>query len=282
MSNATYEIKDIEGNLHIYPNMEDCYCDNGKYYPLNENGERLPQPCPRCGGKHKQAIKATLCSHVPAGFLQWMYDGENIKIVFRYDKGRGDDRWYSNDLFSVGDYGRWKDSPNHQDKIRKEILEDHFLQFCKIVRDSDNRLCDNIEVAMHDAGYSVYATWSKEESMFTEKLENLKKEGEAAAKHHGHKLHGWVNQSNGSSTNLCYMCKKEVIIKTQPRSNEIGIGGEAVALGCGTYVKFNNGSFGYGNYFVGERVKTQWGWRTVVEKIYKYSKSAMGEMPNGC
>lgn len=233
MANTTYKVENIDGYIHIYPQMEDCYCDGGKHYPLNEVGVRETKTCPRCDGAKWQAVKATLCSHVPDGFMEDMVQSGRIGIRFNYN---GDERFdhysASNCLWSCGDYGRWKKNDNYRTEIRKDIVRDKMVQFGKVVRDSDNRLCDWIEVRMMDFGYDVYGVWNKENSMFTEKLVRLKNEAEEACNFRGHKLHYWRNHPDGSSTNLCYMCKKEVIVRTQPRPNEINVGGEALALDC--------------------------------------------------
>ena len=69
------------------------------------------------------------------------------------------------------------------------------------------------------------------------KLERLRKEALAACEYRGHKMKRFQKIYNGivntAAFSNCKICDKQVVVIKKPQPNEIDVGGEAVALGCG-------------------------------------------------
>lgn len=67
------------------------------------------------------------------------------------------------------------------------------------------------------------------------KLQRLKLEAIGSCKFRGHTMNEWSDSDDGkSSATDCSACGMIVHVDTDPAPNDIDVGGEAVALHCGS------------------------------------------------
>ena len=64
-------------------------------------------------------------------------------------------------------------------------------------------------------------------------MNHLKRQATLACKARGHTMYRWYHYDWDNAVSRCVHCGMEVQVLGKPKSNEIYIGGEAVALGCG-------------------------------------------------
>ena len=62
-------------------------------------------------------------------------------------------------------------------------------------------------------------------------LTTLERDSAKATKFRGHKMGSWI-RGNGGSYRTCKVCNAYVCVLTNPRANEIDVGGDAVAINC--------------------------------------------------
>lgn len=71
------------------------------------------------------------------------------------------------------------------------------------------------------------------------KIERLRLEALEACRYHGHDMGRFVTYTPCIRYAHCKVCDKQVVIDSYPAPNAIDIGGEAVALDCGSESRFN-------------------------------------------
>jgi len=73
-------------------------------------------------------------------------------------------------------------------------------------------------------------------------IKSLRKEAEESCKSRNHEIN-WQKETEYSNRitqiGICRACEMEVMINTNPAPNDIDISGEAVALGCLEFIKWN-------------------------------------------